>query len=99
MKIIDSFRGSAMQAVAACGKQAVLFRLSCSLLLAVRKAVSPTAKARFNSGRECQRQACFLFFREETAICIRKSKALGYDGNTLSMTFPVHSGSGFPPNK
>lgn len=59
VKIIDSFRESAMQISAVCEKQAVLFRLSCSLLLAVRKAVSPTAKARFNSGRECHPAAMF----------------------------------------
>ena len=61
VKIIDSFRESAMQISAACEKRAVLFRLSCSLLLAVRKAVSPTAKARFNSGRECHPAAMFCF--------------------------------------
>lgn len=100
VKIIDSFRESAMQISAVCEKQAVLFRLSCSLLLAVRKAVSPTAKARFNSGRECHPAAMFCLRREKAVNCIRKSKLRGsYDGNTLSMTFPVHSGNGFPPNK
>ena len=43
---------------------------------------------------------CFVSCREKAVNCIRKSKLRGsYDGNTLSMTFPVHSGSGFPPNK